>query len=541
MNNKMNGAAAFFKNVQLNGVDTVFACPGTSEMQVIDELGYSDLSAALCIHENTVTAAADGYYRMARKPALALLHVACGLTNGIANLHNARKAGSSMVIFGGGVHVAHEVNNSEHAMLKRPPEIAGIAAEWVYEARTPDELAQAGTSSVHAASTPGGRICYVYGPNNAVWGETTLRTELPAELVKPFRVTQETIDTIAAPIKAGKKVAFILGGEATLEQNVDILGRIISENDCKLFIPWTNAHTARGAGRPLMEVIQPSPQDAVKQLEGIDEMVIVAGQIPVTAFSYYGEPWSLVPEGMSCNTLVPTNGDVTAALNDLAEAIGAPAKATKLVERASVEAPTGPLTGASIDQSIVALLPDHSIIVDESLVEGFLHVSNTHGAAPHVRLNADPGGAIGGGLPLGIGAAIACPDRKVVVLTGDFSMMQIVTALWTIANQDLDICVVCYDNGGSSALEGELARVRKGEAQKKSLDMVKLWEPEMDYAVIAEGHKVPATVANTAEEFHAQFAEALSTKGPRFINAKVTSIAPMVIEKYRARWAELQK
>ena len=175
MRKKMNGAEVFFNNIVANGIDTVFACPGTSEMQVVDEIGYSKLRVVLCLFENSVTGMADGYARMLDKPALALVHVTCGLTNSLANMHNARLANSRMIIFGGGIHYAHEVNEPVHAMLLRQPEVARTSAQWVYEAKNPDQLAAAATQALEASNEGAGKIAYVYAPNNAVWGESTFQ------------------------------------------------------------------------------------------------------------------------------------------------------------------------------------------------------------------------------------------------------------------------------------------------------------------------------------------------------------------------------
>ena len=188
-----NGAAVFLRNLAMTGVDTLFACPGTSEMQVVDEIGYSDLKVYLCLFENSVTAMADGYSRMTGKPSLCLLHVGSGLTNSLANMHNARIANSRMIIYGGGVHYAFEANQPLHSMLQRAPQIARAAADWVYEAFTPDQLAASAGEAFQKANEGAGNICYVYGPNNAVWGETALATDL-IECPPRERVADSTIE-----------------------------------------------------------------------------------------------------------------------------------------------------------------------------------------------------------------------------------------------------------------------------------------------------------------------------------------------------------
>lgn len=538
---KMNGAAAFFKNLVDNGVETVFACPGTSEMQVVDEIGYSDLRVVLCLFENSVTGMADGYARMLDKPALALVHVTCGLTNSLANMHNARVANSRMVIFGGGIHYAHEVNEPVHAMLLRQPEVARTSAQWVYEAKTPDQLAAAATQALEASNEGAGRIAYVYGPNNAVWGESTFQGDLTSGDGERPRVAASTIKSIAGSLKAGKKTAFILDNLALREEGLEIAGRIAECTGGKLFREWLPPRIALGAGRVRTEMIPYEPTDAMAMFSEFDQMVLVGAKLPVCAFSYEGKPWSKVPDGCEVHTLASADHDILAALNDLAALLDVPETASDRYERNPGEAPTGVLSGASIGQSVNMLMPDHAIVLDEAMAENFMFPKFIEGAPPFDFMGACPGGAIGDGPPVACGAAIACPDRKVIVLQGDFSLMQGNTALWSMAQHNLDICVVNYNNAGSGSLTTELARVRRGEAQPKSLELLKIREPEIDYATMAESMGVPASRAETAEEFHAQFGEAMEKKGPHFIDAKIESVEPMIVAMHRENYEAAQK
>jgi len=250
-----NGAAVFLRTLNANGVDTVFGCPGTSEMQVVDEIGDTERNGGLGWLENSVTGRADGYARMTDKPALCLVHVACGLTNSIANMHNARIAGSRMIIFGGGIHYAHEVNQPVHQMLLRQPEIARAAADWVYEAKNPDELAAAATEVLEAANEGAGKICYLYAPNNAVWGDTHFKGEVVdcAETRQP--VTNSTIDEIAESLNEGKKTIFILDNLALREEGLDLVGRIAEGTGGGLYREYLPPRVAAGAGRVKVNMI----------------------------------------------------------------------------------------------------------------------------------------------------------------------------------------------------------------------------------------------------------------------------------------------
>jgi len=232
-------------------------------------------------------------------------------------------------------------------------------------------------------------------------------------------------------------------------------------------------------------------------------------------------------------TLARPDNDMLQAMKDLADAIGAPKTASNRYEKADVDAPTGVLTAASIEQTLTALMPADSIVVDDGVLSTLNFRENTEGAEPFDLLPAATGGQIGSGVPIAAGAAVACPDRKVILLSGDYTLMQGNSALWNLASQNLDVLVVNYNNGGSAALEMELARVRRGDAQDKSLDMVHIRKPHIEYDKMAESMGVPTSVANTTEEFHTQFADAMKTKGPHFIDAKVESMAPMMVAMMR--------
>jgi acetolactate synthase-1/2/3 large subunit len=535
-----NGAAVFLRTLNANGVDTVFGCPGTSEMQVVDEVGYTDMNVVLCLFENSVTGMADGYARMMDKPALCLLHVACGLTNSLANMHNARVAGSPMIIFGGGIHYAHEVNQPVHSMLLRQPEIARAAADWVYEAKNPDELAAAATEVLEAANEGSGKICYLYAPNNAVWGDTRFEGEVVdcEETRQP--VANSTIDEIAESLNEGKKTVFILDNLALREEGLDLVGRIAEGTGGALYRDFLPPRVASGAGRVKVNMIPYEPTQALEQFSEYDQMVLVGVSFPPsTAFSYEDGLWVKVPEGMPVRTLATADNDILAALKRLTKKVkGLPRKATNRYERDPGMAPTGALGGASIGQSLNVLLPDNAIVLDEAIAENFTWPQVTQGIATHDFIAPMVGGAIGAGPPVACGVAIAAPDRKVVLLEGDFSLMQGNTALWSMAQHNLDICVVNFNNQGSASLTTELARVRRGEAQPKSMEMLNINNPPVDYAAMAESMGVPATRAGTAEEFHEQFAAAMKEKGPHFIDADITkaSIKDKLSAMHRANY-----
>jgi acetolactate synthase-1/2/3 large subunit len=530
---KMNGAQAFFKVFLDGGIETIFACPGTSEMQIIEELGQTNVNAVLGLQENVVTGMAHGYGVMADKPSLALLHVACGISNGLANLHNGRRAGAPIIVFAGGVAANHEVNNPEHQMLMRPQQIAAAATDWQREALTSDLLADCAAEALQVANTGYGKVAMVFGPAQTFWEEATILQDQPRPPIPPRRVSQSTINEIAESLLAGKKTCLLLGGHALRVEELEVAGRISAGTGAELWQDYIVARLQRGAGRVPLTRIPYVVEAGVDALKDFEQIVLVGNQIPIPTFSYKGKPLTKVPEGCAIKTLATTECDLLQALNDLADAVNAPAKPLVHQERAKGVAPTGVLNEAAICQSIVVAMPDNSIIVDEGNMETFNLPELTAGAAPHDFMQAPTGGAIGAGASVAIGASVAAPDRKVICMEGDFSLNLNIMSLWTMAKQNANVCLVILNNGGSQALRMELARVRPGEETEKALDMLLIRGPEIDYVKIAEGNGVSATRATTAEEFHQQFAAAMKKKGPHVIDAQVESAAPATIKMIR--------
>ena len=534
----MNGAQAFFSNAVENGIDTIFATPGTSEMQVIDEMGYSDLNCIMALDENTVTGMADGYGRMARRPALALVHVGAGLTNSMSSMHGARRALSPMVVYAGHVAPYHESNNPVHIMKKRSPDIAAATTDWVYEVKSADDLAQSASRATEIANQAPGKVAMVYAPNCYAWADASLAAVPTKTHQEPRRVASSTISMIADAIKsgnkAGNKTAFILGASSGMGDELDVAGRIAEASEGTLFQEhFATGRLHKGAGRVRVHGIPYEATDGQKLFANYAQLVLIGGQVPVAEFSYKGKELKKISPDMPVMTLAAPDNDMLQAMNDLADELGAPASASDRYERAEVKAPTGELTTTAIEQTIVALMPENTIVVDDGVLSTLNFRENTEGAAPFDLLPAATGGQIGSGVPIAAGAAVACPDRKVLLLSGDYTLMQCSSALWNLAAQNLDVLVVNYNNAGSGALEMELARVRRGEAKEKSLKMVHIREPEIDYAAMSRSMGVPATVANTAEEFHEQFAAAMDNKGPHFIDAKFESITPMMVAMMR--------
>jgi acetolactate synthase-1/2/3 large subunit len=186
----------------------------------------------------------------------------------------------------------------------------------------------------------------------------------------------------------------------------------------------------------------------------------------------------------------------------------------------------GPLTVSSLAQSLAALMPDNAVIVDDSATASMVCYPATATAAPHDWLTLT-GGAIGFGLPCAVGAAVACPQRKIVALEGDGSAMYTIQALWTMARENLDVTVVIFNNQKYSILELEFVRTgaRGGKPGPKAASMLDIGSPNMDFVAMAQGMGVTASRATTAEQFSQQFADAMAQTGPRLIEAMVPPLS----------------
>jgi acetolactate synthase I/II/III large subunit len=519
----MNGAQSLLKVLIEAGIEVCFANPGTSEMHLVLAIGKTDaVRPILCLFEGVATGAADGYGRMADKPAITLLHMGSGFSNGMANLHNARKARVPVVNIVGN-HATHHLKYNT-PLSSDVPAHARICSDWVHVTKSAEELAASGVLAVQASIEGWGKVATLIVPANHAWEEVY---EVPSPPVPaPMnRALPETIDGIAKTLTNGKQSAIILGGRALREDALKAAGRIADATGARLLCETFPARLQRGAGRVRVDRIPYFVEKAVEFLQGYEQFILVGAQVPVAFFAYPGKPSLLVPEIADIKTLAAIDACAVSALNLLSEKLSAPAEPRCRQARIEPSIPAGPLTPQAIGKSLNLLLPEQAILSDEGVTCGLDIFNWTEGAAPHDWLTLT-GGAIGQGLPLSLGAAVACPDRKVVALQADGSAMYTVQALWTMAREKTDVTVVLLNNRSYAILNIELARVGAGEPNDKTLSMLNLSPPPIDWVQIAQGMGVRATRSRTADEFHRQFAQALKTNGPCLIEAVMQNHVP---------------
>ena len=514
----MNGAETLVKTLVDAGVTTCFANPGTSEMHFVAALDDNpDMRCVLGLFEGVVTGAADGYARMAGRPAATLLHLGPGLGNGIANLHNARRARTPMVNVIGDHATYHR-----HLDAPLTSDVEGVArpmSDWVRTSRHAAEVARDGAEAVRAAMSPPGGIASLILPADTAW-DPAPGPVAPLPVPGPLPPQPEAVAAAAEALRSGEPCVLLLNGAALFSGPLADAGRICAGSGARMYSDTFVPRLERGAGIVPIDPLPYFGEQAEEVLAGTRHLILVGTRPPVTFFAYPGKPSSLVPEGCAVHSLVGPDGDAGAALAQLADAIGAPAEAPLAPAHRPDVPVDGALDPASIGAVVGHLMPEHAILVNEAATGGFGLPPATAGCPPHDWI-ALTGGAIGQGLPSAVGAAVACPDRKVLCMEADGSGMYTVQSLWTMAREQLDVTTVIFSNRKYAILQVEFMRVGAHNPGPKAMSMLDLSNPALDWTKLAEGMGVEASRATTVAEFRDQFASAMGQRGPRLIEAVI--------------------
>ena len=509
----MNGAEALIKTAVSAGVKVCFANPGTTEMPLVAALdSVAGMRAVLALFEGVCTGAADGYARMTGGPAMTLLHLGPGLANGLANLHNARRANSPVVNVIGDQATWHLA--ADAPLTSDIVSLASPMSGWVRETKSARAVGTDMADAIAASLRPPGCVATLIVPSDCQWDESAGAAGARPAAARAA-VAGSTVDRIAAVLRGGKTVTILLGGAALSISGLRAAARIAQAAGCRLLTETFTARIERGAGIPSPARLPYFPEQALEALTGTETIVLAGAKKPVAFFGYPGLPSVLVPKGCSVETLAKVEEDVTAALEALAEALGAP-KAASMPATQLPAIPTGALNLASLGAAVAALQPDNAIIVDESATSGGPYGAMAPNARPHTCL-ALTGGAIGQGLPSATGAAIACPDRRVISLQADGSAMYTVQSLWTQARESLNITTVLCSNRAYRILQMESARAGNTEPGHNARTLTELQPPTIGWAELARGLGVPATRVDTADELVSQLRRSLEAEGPSLI------------------------
>jgi acetolactate synthase-1/2/3 large subunit len=511
----MNGAHALIETLVNAGVDTCFANPGTSEMHFVAAVDdIPQMRSILCLFEGVATGAADGYARVADRPATTLLHLGPGLANGIANLHNARRARSPIVNIVGDHATYHKKFDSP--LESDIDSVAGTVSGWVERPMSPAEVGNAAARAVAASFGPPPQIATLILPADVSWDEGAS----PGRPIVPSNrgaVDPATVAAVARLLRSDERCVVLLGGQALRADALRFAGRIRSATPATVLTTSSTPRIERGPTIPSFERIQYRAEAAVAQLAGARHLILVAAKSPVSFFAYPGQESSLIPADCQVHVLGSAGDDVVEALGALADLVDRGGSVPAFVPATPLARPVGSLTAVTAAVAIGCLLPEGAIVVDESITVGAALELATAGAPPHDWLR-QTGGSIGMGLPVAVGAAVAAPNRKVLALQADGSAMYTIQALWTMAREQLDVTTVIFNNRSYAILNVELKRVG-ATAGPKALDMLDLSRPTLDFVALAQGMGVPAERATTAEEFIAALNRALATTGPSLIDA----------------------
>ncbi|MEM1388241.1 MAG: acetolactate synthase large subunit [Pseudomonadota bacterium] len=510
----MNGAHTLVETFLKNNVDTCFANPGTSEMHFVAALdAQTDMRCVLCLFEGGASGAADGYYRMKQDVAATLLHLGPGFGNAFANLHNARKAGSGIVNVVG-----------DHASYHLPYEsplkgdidgVSGAVSHWTRRAPDAGSVAVDGAAAISAARANNGQIATLILPANTAWDPASASVAAPAPPAL-HRPRDADIDAAAARLRA-PGAALMVGGAALWGEGLARAGRIAAATGAILVTDTLVGRVGRGAGTPMARMLPYAVEAKVAAMSDITSLTLIGTERPVTFFAYPGKPSLPEPRDAAIMPLCAPDMDIAWTLDALAQATGAAKAAPK---QQALTLPDLPQGGAidltKIGDVLAALMPEGAILCNEGVTAAFHIMPQLTGARPHDMLGVS-GGAIGWSLPGAVGAAIACPDRRVIVFVGDGSAMYNIQALWTMARESLDITVIVVANRGYQILRDELVNVGVERYGANAQAMFDVDNPLLDWAGLARGHGVPSHRAEGIDGFTKALGQSLAEPGPALI------------------------
>ncbi|WP_407156364.1 acetolactate synthase large subunit [Bradyrhizobium sp. STM 3557] len=515
----MNGAESLVRTLVAGGVDVCFTNPGTSEMHFVAALDRVEgMRCVLGLFEGVVTGAADGYFRMKGSPASTLLHLGPGLANGLANLHNAKKARSGIVNIVG-QHATYHIGYN----APLTSDIEGLArpmSDWVRTSPSAKAVAADGAAAIAAAKSAPPQIATLILPADTAWNEADGIAAVPADAQRPT-YSAEAVEKAAKILHAhGPETLVLMTAGALTEQGLAFAQRIAGKTGCRVMGQTYHPRMARGAGRFSIDRIPYVIEQALPILKNYKHIVLVEAADPVAFFAYPNKPSILKAEGTEVHRMTAWGENSVAALEALADHLGAKASDVQPQKLAELIKPTGALNHSSIAQAIACAIPENAIIVDESITTGRGFFPPTAAAKPHDWLQ-NMGGSIGFSTPVATGAAVACPDRKVMCLVGDGSAMYTIQSLWTQARENLNVVTIVFANRIYQILRGEFDGVGAGEPGQRAQDMLKIDRPTLDFVAMAKGMGVPGRAVTTADEFNKALAEANAEAGPRLIEVQM--------------------
>ncbi|MBP8924358.1 MAG: acetolactate synthase large subunit [Pseudomonadales bacterium] len=517
----MNGAEALLRTLIDAGVEVCFTNPGTSEMHFVAALDQvPGMRCVLGLFEGVVTGAADGYSRIAGKPAATLLHLGPGLGNGLANLHNAKKGNAAIVNIVGD-HATYHLQY-DTPLTSDVVAVAKPMSHWVHSSSSSEHLPQDTAQAVAAAISAPGQIATLILPADISWGDSAPGPAAVLAPVKPRLAHADAIMRAAEALGCGEPAMILLGGHIS-DAELEVAARIAASCGARIAVETFASRLPWGAGRPSYEKIPYLAEFAIEHLKTVRRMVLVGANAPASFFAYPGVPSRLNHDDCVIVTLAEGFHDRQDALERLADALHADSANVPRNPDQPAAAPSGALSTATVGDAVAALLPQGAIIVDEGATCGMEVFPRCTSARPHQWITLT-GGAIGWGLPAATGAAIAAPEAKVVCLEGDGSAMYTIQALWTMAREQLDVTVLLFANRDYAILQLEYLRVGATAMGANARGMMHIGNPDIDFVALAQSMGVTATRATNAEELVSQFGNAMAHPGPRLIEVMMPAM-----------------
>jgi acetolactate synthase I/II/III large subunit len=510
----MNGAESLIRTLLAGGVDTCFSNPGTSEIHMVSALDrVSEMRCVLSLFEGVASGAADGYARMAEKPACTLLHLGPGLGNALANLHNANRAQVPLINLIG-------QHPASHLKLDTPlrSDIEAIArpySSWLRTATSTAAVSAEAAEAIQAARTAPGQIATLILPADVAWGPSGAIASIPAVPAASLPA-DSAVERAAAMLKAERQTAFLLTGNALYGKGLASAGRIANSTGAKLLAPYPLTRLERGHSLPAVDRVAYVLEQAIEQLKEFRQLILVGAKAPVAYFAYPGKSSVFTAPDCEILTLARAGEDYIGALEALEHALGIQDTETGRKKADRPAPPDGAITLAGLAAAVGAFLPENAIVVDESMTSGRGMMAATKNAPRHDWLG-NTGGSIGIALPMAIGAAVSCPDRRILCLSADGSGMYTLQALWTMAREGLNVTTVIFANRDYAVLKREFSYLGVGDPGPRALDMFEIGRPDLDWVQLAKGMGVPGTRVASLGEFGKALRAGFACEGPTLI------------------------
>jgi acetolactate synthase I/II/III large subunit len=511
----MNGAESLIRTLVAGGVDTCFTNPGTSEMHIVAAIDrVTEMRCVLGLFEGVVTGAADGYARMAGKPACTLLHLGPGLANGVANLHNASRAQVPLINIVG-QHATYHLRY-DAPLTSDIEAIARPYSKWLRTSSATSALGPDAAGAIVAARTAPGQIATLIVPADVAWTDGGAVAAIPA-VPRPAMPSTQSVERAASMLRSGLPTALLLTGNALYGEGLQAAGRIAAATNARLLAPYPVARLERGAGLPAVQRIPYVLGQAVEFLKDLRNLILVGAAPPVSYFAYPGKSGEMASPQCEIHALAKPGEDYVGALNALsAMSLGNNEKLSATAKAGRPPQPTGEITLSGLAAAIAAFLPENAIVVDEAMTSGRGIMAATAGASRHDWLG-NTGGSIGIGLPLAVGAAVACPDRRVLCLTADGSTMYTPQGLWTMAREGLNVTTVLFANRTYAVLQMEFAGLGVGAPGPRAAELFDIGRPTLDWAQLSQGMGVPASRVTSLDAFVKALRAGFETDGPTLI------------------------